>query len=288
MASIEVPASLRQDHQPVPAYVEGTRAQLGGVVERAGGGVHDVEHAGVREVQLLGAAADHRLLEAVLHRLVTVADGLAGADAGGAGGDDAPGDAVVQGQVRRAGVAHELEVRGGRHALQAVVAEERATELLQLGAGAVSRSISEADVARGEVLRREPGVRHGLVGGVGREQRDAAHGAGLPPRVGGEVEVADGRRQARGQVAVRVPVGLGGNSVAPFAQRQGDRIERVADGARHADAGDHHAAEAHNSPPLTTITWPVMYEACSLARNATASATSRGCPRRRMGMSGMI
>ena len=34
------------------------------------------------------------------------------------------------------------------------------------------------------------------------------------------------------------------------------------------------------------MTWPVMYAALSLTRKNTRSATSRGCPRRRIGMSG--
>jgi hypothetical protein len=54
---------------------------------------------------------------------------------------------------------------------------------------------SEADRAAADALGVEAGHRQGLLGGVGGEQRDAAHGAGLLARPAVvEVEVDDARR----------------------------------------------------------------------------------------------
>ena len=41
----------------------------------------------------------------------------------------------------------------------------------------------------------------------------------------------------------------------------------------------------HASPPLTEITWRVIYAASSVSRKLTAAATSSGLPMRRAGMS---
>src|SRR5918998_6550329 len=57
----------------------------------------------------------------------------------------------------------------------------------------------------------------------------------------------------------------------------------VASGAVGPDLGHSHPAQRAVRPPSTTSVWPVMNEAWSDARKATAAAISSGRPHRRIG-----
>jgi hypothetical protein len=75
-------------------------------------------------------------------------------------------------------------------------------------------------------------------------------------------------------------------TTSPPCRRRRHRGERRP-GRRRLPSGVRRSLlSRHANPPFTPMTWPVMYEARSLARNATTSATSSGRPTRCIGIIG--
>src|SRR5690606_7326230 len=95
------------------------------------------------------------------------------------------------------------------------------------------------------------------------------------------------RRQAGVQAGIGVPLRHGPHSIAQRAQARVDGGPVVSQGTDGGRAGDHHAApfaRHQTMPPLTEITWRVMYPAASESRKATVAATSSGVPTRPAGI----
>jgi hypothetical protein len=240
------------DHQAVALPVERARRELGPLI-LAGGGEHDVEDGRVAEVHLLGAAAQHHVLRAGADHLEGGADRLAAADAGRAGGDHTAGEPVVDGEVGRAGVAHELQVLGRLDAREPARDEHLAAPLLVRGGGAGGAAVRDAHQPAAQERLVEPGVAHRVFARVQAEQRHATHGAHLLARVA-QRELAHGRAELRLHVGYLGEFRHPHDAVPVFAQGAGGGAEGVSDGTCDADAGDHDARTAHARPPLMPIT----------------------------------
>ena len=110
--------SLSHD-EAVTVPVERPR-RSGRLVVARRGGEHDIEDGGIDGMELLGSSGHHDALAPEPDGLVAVADPLAPGRTGAARRHEPSGDAEEHGEVRGAGVAHELDVIGGRDALDGV------------------------------------------------------------------------------------------------------------------------------------------------------------------------
>ena len=193
--------------ETVARAVEWPRRAFGLGVAR-GGGEHDVEHGGVHRVQLLRAARDHQVLPAAHDGLVRVADALAAGGARAARRHDPPRDAEELREVRRAGVAHELQIVGACDALEAALRVERRRIDLHRRRAAARRAVRDARRAVGdERAARQSRVGERQLGGARGHERDATHAAHFLPRiVSRHGEVGHGSAQPRIESLVAVPL----------------------------------------------------------------------------------